>query len=336
MSNELATIDKVETLSLAEFFTAGGIKEIVDTIINEAESVIVDTSTPKGRKDAISLAYEVTRSKTYIDKEGLNLTKKWRDQVNKVNAERKYATEKLNECAARIRKPVTDWEEQEQRRKDIIRSRIDSINEFGNCVYSKSSDLDAAIHELEGVEITEDLYSEYVALAESSKDQVLTSMKAKLASMKEEEAERERLAEIERVKREQEQKARAEEEARLKEERAKIEAERAELQKLQQQKEEEERKLRAERERLERERAEIERQKIEAIERSEREKRERKEAEELAKRKADEELEEKRRIAERKKAIIDEIVKQIVASQSAEQFANDVWDGKVKYLKVVS
>ena len=93
----------------------------------ETEKLVPDTSTTKGRDEIRSMANNVVKTKTAIDKARLTLTSQWRDQTNQVNAAGKVIEAELKQLAADVRKPLTDWETAEDARKDQCRTVISGI-----------------------------------------------------------------------------------------------------------------------------------------------------------------------------------------------------------------
>lgn len=83
----------------------------------EVDAHTPDLTTDTGRKAIASLAYRSNTRKAAIDKARLGLTEGWRKQTAAVNAAGKVAEAKLNDLAARARKPLTDWERSEAEKK---------------------------------------------------------------------------------------------------------------------------------------------------------------------------------------------------------------------------
>lgn len=105
-------------------FVAGGLQQVLDMIEAHARSVVADTSTAAGRKAIIGAAYQVARSKTWIDERGKEYVATLKEMPRIVDAERKRARDFLDSLAAEVRRPVTEIEEREaadkQRQADVI------------------------------------------------------------------------------------------------------------------------------------------------------------------------------------------------------------------------
>ena len=94
----------------------GGIDAALRKIAEDARAVVVDISTPQGRKECASLAFKIARSKTLIDDTGKNLGEDARKKIDAINADRKKAREFLDSLKEEVRKPLTDWEMADEKR----------------------------------------------------------------------------------------------------------------------------------------------------------------------------------------------------------------------------
>lgn len=113
MSNELLVIEKIE---LVPFFTAGeGVDSILETIAKEVRSHVPDTSTSKGRNAIKAEVTKITKSKTYLESKGKDLAAEYKEIPKRIDANRKKAKDFLTELQAEIRKPLTDWEDEQAR-----------------------------------------------------------------------------------------------------------------------------------------------------------------------------------------------------------------------------
>lgn len=100
----------------AEVFAPGGVKALLDRIAAEVRGTKRDISTAAGREQIRSLAYKLARSKVALDKAGQELTEEWRTKTAAVNAERKTIRDFMDALADEVRKPLTDWENEEKER----------------------------------------------------------------------------------------------------------------------------------------------------------------------------------------------------------------------------
>ena len=124
---ELALLKAVDDLG-ALYAEPESLDKVLDGIEAAVRAHDPDVSTAKGRGEIRSRAYDVTRSKTALDAAGKALTEGWRARTNAVNAERKRIATRLDTLAEEVRRPLTDWEAAEERRKSRISSEITSAN----------------------------------------------------------------------------------------------------------------------------------------------------------------------------------------------------------------
>lgn len=106
----------VEPASVQDVFTKiEKLDPILAQIKAKASSIVPDTSTAKGRAEIKSLAYQVTRTKTYLDGLGKDLVSDMKKLPAIVDASRKKVRDELDALAEQVRKPLTDWEAEQER-----------------------------------------------------------------------------------------------------------------------------------------------------------------------------------------------------------------------------
>ncbi|MEN7471021.1 MULTISPECIES: cell envelope biogenesis protein TolA [Providencia] len=120
MANELVVIEQATALDL--FTAPEKVNQMLEHIKSLAEEerkeLDSDFSVAKNRKAFASLAYKVAQTKTYIDKEGKAVVDKLKELPKKVDASRKLFRDELDALSTEIRKPLTEWEEQEEAREE--------------------------------------------------------------------------------------------------------------------------------------------------------------------------------------------------------------------------
>jgi len=84
-------------------------------IRTEAMSFVPDLSTVDGRKFIAATAYNVARSKTTIDKAGKDLVAEQKAAIKEIDNRRKHSREYLDELRDEVRKPLTDWEAEQEK-----------------------------------------------------------------------------------------------------------------------------------------------------------------------------------------------------------------------------
>ena len=120
MANELVVIEQATALDL--FTEPEKVKQMLEHIKSLAEEerkeLDSDLSLSKNRKAFASLAYKVTQTKTAIDKAGKLVVNDLKELPKKVDAARKLFRDELDLLSDGIRKPLTEWEEQEKAREE--------------------------------------------------------------------------------------------------------------------------------------------------------------------------------------------------------------------------
>lgn len=112
--NQLTT---VQNLTPAEIYSTEKVDAILSKITEEAKAIEVDITTAAGRKELASLAYKIAQSKTFMDDCGKKLGEDAKKKLDTINAERKKIRDTLDALKEEIRKPLTDWEIQDEARK---------------------------------------------------------------------------------------------------------------------------------------------------------------------------------------------------------------------------
>lgn len=297
--SELAIIE-IEPDLAPSIYVENGLDKFLEQI-REGVNEVPDLSTAKGRARIASLAAQVSRSKTAVEKPGRDYLKRLKEQPKVVEAElRRFVTE-CDQLRDEVRRPLTEWEDAEKARTEALQQRLvdlrslaDVIDAAGN--YLPSADIQARILEAKSV-VLDDSWQERAAEAGVAKDSTIQQLEASLAVAQKREHE---AAELERLRKEAEEKARLEREETIRREaseKARRDAEtnhRAELEAAERREAEEKARAEAaERQRLETEqRAAREKQEAEARARREKEEAvaaERRRQEEEQKRIADEE-----------------------------------------------
>lgn len=91
-----------------------------EAIKEEARKISGDVSTNKGRDEVRSMAFKIAKTRTAIEKARLGLTEEWRTKTAQANTAGKAIKERLEALETDVRKPLTEWEEAEQARKDKV------------------------------------------------------------------------------------------------------------------------------------------------------------------------------------------------------------------------
>ncbi|HBM3052627.1 TPA: hypothetical protein LVM06_001382 [Klebsiella michiganensis] len=263
---DLVVIEKKN--AMAVFTNNDQLNPLIELIEKEARSLVPDVTTKKGRDAIASMAHKVARSKTYIDNAGKDLVAELKALPKQIDESRRVARERLDALKDEVRRPLTEWEAEQERIK---------AEEAMNAMHAEALEMN--------IKFDQELAAKFEADHEMAllMDKDIDRERADKAA----EAERQRIAREEEIKRQAEEKAKREAAEKAQRE---IDAAAAREREAILAKE------RAERERIEAQQR-AEREQREAAERAEREKQAAVEAE---RRKAQEEADRIRREAEQR------------------------------------
>lgn len=118
---------QIENPNAAALFAPGGLNEVLMKIEAEARVIAPDASTPLGRKDIVSLANRIARSKTYLDNIGKEYVAELKRRPKLIDAERKAMRDRLDILKHEIRKPVDEFDAREASRVAAILDRISAM-----------------------------------------------------------------------------------------------------------------------------------------------------------------------------------------------------------------
>ena len=323
----------------------GGIDPIIDKIAERVRSEAsgIDVSSKSGRERLKSLAHNVSRSKTEIERQADILKEDAQKLIKSVNAEVNTARAKCDALRDEIKSPALAWEAAEQERINKIKL---AMNKFIQVVVPESSkDIEETIDCISNVEI-DSFWQEFKLEAKKAKEVCLDKLNIALGlAISREEAQylaEQQAAELEQLRRE---KAEREEQDRLRaiaqeEEIRRIEKETLQKEEQRQHQEYEKRQKEiAEKEEAERA-AKIDRDKKEAarlaVEKAEKEAAEREAA--LRKQAEEEKLRHEKELAEakaREEAAAQRERDRIAAERKAEEDARAKREADAKHREVI-
>ncbi|WP_445439698.1 hypothetical protein [Citrobacter freundii] len=266
--SELAIIEIVPDMA-PSIYVENGLEKFLEQI-RESVKEVPDLSTAKGRARIASLAAQVSRSKTAVEKPGRDYLRHLKEAVKPAEAELRRFVSACDEMRDEVRRPLTEWEAEQERIK---------AEEAMNAMHVEALEMNIKFDQELAAKFEAD--HEMALLMNDAFDREVAEKKA--------EAERQRIAHEEELKRQAEEKAKREAEEKIERERAESARREAELKFKAEQ---------AERDRIAAEQK-AEAEKKEAADRAEREKQEAIAAEQ---RKAQEEADRIKREAEAKEA----------------------------------
>lgn len=119
---DLVVIEK--SSAMAVFTNNEQLDPIIEKIEKEARSLVPDVSTKKGRDAIASMAHKVARSKTYIDNAGKDLVAELKALPKQIDESRRIVRERLDSLKDEVRRPLTEWEAEQERIKAEEAARI--------------------------------------------------------------------------------------------------------------------------------------------------------------------------------------------------------------------
>jgi hypothetical protein len=176
----------------ALFAKKGGIAGLIAAIEKQALSVVIDVSTPVGRKDAKSLAAKVSRSKTLIDECGKEENADRLLKNKAVNELRTLATTRLDELRDKIKAPGLAWEKLETDRVIFHETAMDifALNR-SNAIYAAGT-IQSLIDEVDA-RVVDETWEEYEADARTAKALALDKYRMDLGTAQAREAQEKEL-----------------------------------------------------------------------------------------------------------------------------------------------
>ncbi|EOI1538725.1 hypothetical protein [Citrobacter freundii] len=119
---DLVVIEK--SSAMAVFTNNEQLDPIIEKIEKEARSLVPDVSTKKGRDAIASMAHKVARSKTYIDNAGKDLVAELKALPKQIDESRRIVRDRLDALKDEVRRPLTEWEAEQERIKAEEAARI--------------------------------------------------------------------------------------------------------------------------------------------------------------------------------------------------------------------
>ena len=179
----------------------------------ETDRLEIDLTTETGRKRIASMAFKVARTKTAIDEAGKLLTSEWRDKINTVDEARRNIRTRLDNLKEEVRRPLTEWEAEDETRQATVAAIIDSLRTAAVVTAEENAaDVLLRLGNVKARELSPEVMQDHFDIAEGLRAyavETLTTIHARLLKEADDRAELERLREAQ-AKREAEAAAKAE------------------------------------------------------------------------------------------------------------------------------
>ena len=201
----METALKLKGRKAIDFFcNEENVNPLIDFVIAEANALVPDVSTDKGRKAIGSNAMNISKSRKLLEEAISSATKEAQETVNRGKAVKKKVVEQLNEKRKEILKPRDEWEAEqeriEQKRVKGIQDRIANISNLAILRGSEDKDeLGVLIDAIEAMDVSEG-FEEFSGDAAKAKSDALNIINNAVTALVQAEME-----EQARIEREQEQ-----------------------------------------------------------------------------------------------------------------------------------
>jgi colicin import membrane protein len=211
-----------------EVQTLSDVNWIIDNIKLKVQPLVADINTKNGRREIVSNAFKVTKTKTALISAIDNVIamrekeiKPFLDEIEKFKKNKKFVNAELTQLAQDVRNSVTQWEENEALRIQQNKEKIDLIVALGNTKGS-TLELNQAFLKI-GEIIVDSAMREFEEEAKLAKTTAYETLKANMVIEQKREEEAEELVRLrkevaEREKKEQEEALKREIENKVKEE----------------------------------------------------------------------------------------------------------------------
>ena len=127
-------VDIEQAAYMAAFSQPQGLASIISQISEQAHAAAqgLDAATAANRTKLASLAYSVAKAKTSIDSAGKDLVAEAKRKIQVVDNNRKQVRDALDKLKDDIRRPVTEFEEEEKKRLAVIQDVIDQLSSLAS------------------------------------------------------------------------------------------------------------------------------------------------------------------------------------------------------------
>lgn len=130
MTSESKELIEISTIKAENVFCPGGVENILELIKEKSVIENPDITTDKGRSELASMAYKIARTKTGLDELGKELVADQKKKIAIIDERRKLLRDELDAHKAAIRKPLTDYEDQEVARIEGHNSLIQRARDY--------------------------------------------------------------------------------------------------------------------------------------------------------------------------------------------------------------
>ena len=204
-------IEKITLENAPAIYKTGGLAPYFDHIKSQVAGEVADLSTVAGQKRIASLAAQVSRSKTAVEKIGRDYLRELKAMPKLIEAELKTFVENCDKLRDEVRAPLTEMEKREAERLARHNSMIKSYAAKADAAINadaSTSEVELLVKELKSDGLVDEHCEEFLSQYIEAKDSAIAKLRAYYAGKKKQEAMEAELAELRKNKLEAEQKAR--------------------------------------------------------------------------------------------------------------------------------
>ena len=212
---------EVVKMNPVEMFNPENREKIIEHVKTKAFALEADLTTQKGRDAVKSHAYQVSRSKTFIDDIGASAVKERKEEIKAFDKSRKILKDTFDSIRDEVRKPLNDYEEAEKARVDAVQEKLKNIaglDTFESQLGITAELIQVRLDQAKEIVVNDDFdeYKDMAQLQLTEKISILTVMVEQKQKYEDDQAE---LAELRKGKEEQARKDAEEAEKKEREER---------------------------------------------------------------------------------------------------------------------
>jgi len=223
--NQLVALDDISIDKAPAIYGHNKLTAYVALAREQAANEVPDLTTKKGRDRIASLAAQVSRSKTAVEKPGREYLKRIKEMPKAIEAELREFVNSMDALRDEVRAPLNEWEQAEADRVAKHEQGIEHMKTLAAFLdHADSATIKAQLAELQEITIGDD-WQEFEAEAHRVKAASVTALQVALVAREKHEAELAAIAKFQAEQAQREQKEREERIAREAAEQAQREAE---------------------------------------------------------------------------------------------------------------
>ena len=175
---------------------------VVEAIEQQAGSIVFDITTKAGQETCRKISATVAKAKTAIDNAGKTKKEEYTVFTKRIDSDRNLAKNRLQALQDAIRQPLTDMENAEKQRKEMLENRLNNLENYFDVYTVTSAAVGDAITALQNTLIDES-WGEYQSIAAAKKAQELDRLQTLFTQAQQREADAAELAALRAAQAEQ-------------------------------------------------------------------------------------------------------------------------------------